>query len=114
MATHKESSQRAARLALRLHRRTQNHLSTSYRESRGLSSSPDKETSPRPEGAKHTSTWAGRAPEGVGLKDGEAPVRLSWLDLSDDRWPSDYWRVGADIRPELWPELWTFLVEGGG
>lgn len=40
--------------------------------------------------------------------------KLSWEDMSDDRWPSDYWRVGADLRPELWPELWTFLTEGGG
>lgn len=40
--------------------------------------------------------------------------KLSWLDLPDDRWPSDYWVVGADLHPDLWPELWTFLVEGGG
>ena len=39
---------------------------------------------------------------------------LSWLDLPDDRWPSDYWCVGADLDPDLWPELWTFLAEGGG
>ena len=96
MATHKESSQRAARLALRLQRRTQNHLSTSYRESRGVSSSPDKET---------------RA--NVLDQDSDSK-KLSWLDLPDDRWPSDYWRVGADLHPALWPELWTFLAEGGG
>ena len=101
MGSPKESSQRAARIALRLHRRTQDHLSTSYRESGGVSSSPDKETSPRPEGAEQIST-------------GQRPVRLSWLDLPDDRWPSDYWRVGADLDPDLWPELWTFLMEGGG
>jgi hypothetical protein len=41
MSTPLESSRRAARLALRLHRRTQNHLSTSYRES-GAKSSASK------------------------------------------------------------------------
>ena len=96
MGSPKESSQRAARLALRLDRRTQNHLSTSYRESRGLSSSPDKEN------------------QANVLDQDSDSKKLSWLDLPDDRWPSDYWRVGADIRPELWPELWTFLAEGGG
>jgi hypothetical protein len=98
MATPKESSQQAARLALRLHRRTQNHLSTSYRESGGESSSPAQETP-----IQNPPTL--RVPE-IGN-------RLSWLDLPDDRWPSDYWRVGADLRPDLWPVLWTFLLEGG-
>jgi hypothetical protein len=80
MSTPKESSHPAARIALRLQRRTQNHLSTSYRES----------------GAKSSA------------------AKLSWEDFPDDRWPSDYWRVGADIDPTLLPELWTFLAEGGG
>jgi hypothetical protein len=75
-----ESSQRAARLALRLQRRTQDHLSTSYRES----------------GAKSSA------------------AKLSWEDFPDDRWPSDYWRIGADLDPALLPEFWTFLAEGGG
>jgi hypothetical protein len=94
MATPKESSKQAARLALRLQRRTQNHLSTSYRESGGESSSPAQETP-------------------IQNPQSEIGNRLSWLDLPDDRWPSDYWRVGADLRPDLWPVLWTFLLEGG-
>ncbi|MGZ3299308.1 MAG: hypothetical protein ACXWPK_00155 [Isosphaeraceae bacterium] len=43
----------------------------------------------------------------------DLPTRLSWLDFPDDCWPSDYWRVGADLDPSVWPELWTFLAEGG-
>lgn len=41
-------------------------------------------------------------------------TKLSWLDMPDDRWPSDYWVVGAQLDPDLWPDLWTFLAEGGG
>ena len=103
MGSPKESSKQAARLALRLDRRTQNHLSTSYRESRGLSSSSEKENKARPSGGN---------PSGVGP--GSDSKKLSWLDIPDDRWPSDYWVVGADLDPALWPELWTFLAEGGG
>ena len=79
MSTPLESSRRAARIALRLQKHTQEHHCTSYRES----------------GAKSS---AGK---------------LSWEDFPDDRWPSDYWRVGADLDPSVWPELWTFLASAG-
>jgi hypothetical protein len=99
MRSPKESSRQAAQVALRLQRRTQDHLSTSYRESADKSSNHAQEIP-----VQNPPTF--RVPE-IGN-------RLSWLDLPDDRWPSDYWRVGANLDPDLWPELWTFLAEGGG
>jgi hypothetical protein len=100
MSTPKESSRKAARIALRLSRHTHNRHLTSYLENDRVSSSAE-ETVERDELTPHASRFTPH------------DSKLSWEDFPDDLWPSDTWVVGADLDPALLPEFWMFLAEGG-
>jgi len=108
MSTPLEGSRRAARIALRLQRRTQYHLSTSYRKSGAESSAAAKIVRREACSVERKEDSTPHAPRCT------PHDRLSWADMPDDLWPSDCWVVGADLDPSVWPDLWMFLTEGGG
>ena len=110
MSTPKESSRRAARIVLRLQKHTQEHHCTSYRESGAKSSAAHEKLSVDGSQLSEKTKTAPSPPRTDNRQPTTLP-RLSWEDFPDDRWPSDFWRVGADLDPDLWPELWTFLAE---
>jgi hypothetical protein len=79
MSTPKESSRRAARIALRLHRRTQDHLSTSYRESAGKSSAGKLSWEDFPDELWPSDDWV------VGADIDPALLPELWTFLAEDK-----------------------------
>ncbi len=81
MSSLNQSTREGDAIALRLDKRKDTHLFTSY-------SAPISLSTPVADEAE-----------------------LSWGEISQHSWPSDAWVVGADVDPDEWPEWTDLVAE---